>query len=451
MRYKYLVLTFLAALAACSAGSTTSPMSSVLPSAPQAYGDDVLSRGPIKHVVIVIQENRSFDNLFATFPGADGATSGLMSDGTSVALREMPLYNPNLMNNSHEAFVDDYDGGKMDGWNLVWADCQPCPDCAYGYVNPKEIKPYWQLAKQYVLADHMFATESSGDFNSHQDLIRGDTAINGHQSLIDFPSHGPWGCDAQAGTTTPLLERNGGYVAQGPFPCMNYHTIRDLLDAKHVSWKYYTPPLFGTLAGAYWDAFDAISAVRYGREWSRNVSSPERNIFTDISAGKLASVSWVNPSGSASDHAGFGNVDTGPSWVASIVNAVGTSQYWKSTAIIVVWDDWGGWYDHVPPPQLDYSGLGFRVPMIVISPYAKQGYVSHKQYEFGSILRFVEDIWSLGRLDTTDTRANSIDEDFDFTRARSFTRIDVPRVRADLSVPSATAAGSKTCPDRQVR
>ncbi|MGC1380264.1 MAG: alkaline phosphatase family protein, partial [Candidatus Baltobacteraceae bacterium] len=108
----------------------------------------------------------------------------------------------------------------------------------------------------------------------------------------------------------------------------------------------------------------------------------------------------------------------------SIVNAIGQSQYWDTTALVIVWDDWGGGYDHGPPPQLDYAGLGFRVPMIVVSPYAKQGYVSHTQYEFGSVVRFVEDVWNLGRLGTTDTRAASIDDVFDFSQQpRKFTKI----------------------------
>ncbi|MGC1381609.1 MAG: alkaline phosphatase family protein, partial [Candidatus Baltobacteraceae bacterium] len=300
-----------------------------------------------------------------------------------------------------------------------------CTTCAYKYVNPAQIKPYWAMAKSYVLADNMFPTENSGDFSSHQDLIRGSSSIDGTQSLIDFPTHGPWGCDAQKGTTTPVITNQNKYIQKGPAPCMSYATLRDLLDAKQLSWKYYAPSLFnGGLAGSYWDPFDAISAVRNGPEWATNISSPETNFFTDVSKGTLPAVSWVSPSDQNSDHSGFAKSDTGPAWVAKVVNAVGKSQYWKNTAIVVVWEDWGGWYDHVPPPQLDYAGLGMRVPMIVISPYAKASYVSHTQYEFGSIIRFVEDVWSLGRLGTTDTRANSMDDTFDFTqKPRKFVQI----------------------------
>ena len=151
---------------------------------------------------------------------------------------------------------------------------------------------------------------------------------------------------------------------------------------------------------------------------------PETNFFADVSKGTLPAVSWVSPSDENSDHAGFGKADKGPAWVASVVNAIGGSQYWNSTAVIVLWEDWGGWYDHVPPPQLDYAGLGIRVPMIVISPYAKAGYVSHTQYEFGSVVKFVEDLWSMHRLGTSDVRAASMDDVFDFSaKPRKFVKI----------------------------
>ena len=416
MRLHYLLsIVFIGALAACTGAGSPGAFS---PSAPAASANmhPATSGGKISHVVIVIQTNRSFDNLFATFPGANGTTTGMMY-GQQVALKKSNLYSAKLYQNSHAAFQVDYDNGKMDGWSAVYVNQKACATCAYQYVDPAQINPYWVMAKRYVLADAMFPTETSGDFSSHQDLIRGSSALDSTGSAIDFPTHGPWGCDAQKGTTTPKLQSNGQYLKKGPAPCFTYQTLRDLLDAKQISWKYYAPYLFtGGLAGSYWNPFDAISAVRYSSEWTNNISSPESNFQKDVSNGALPAVSWVSPSDPNSDHAGFGTKDTGPAWVASVVNAIGNSKYWNSTAIVVVWEDWGGWYDHVPPPQLDYAGLGIRVPMIVVSPYAKTGYVAHTQYEFGSIVRFVEDTWSLGRLGTTDTRATGIDDAFDFTQ-----------------------------------
>ncbi len=403
-------------LSACTQGS--SPSGNSLPDARSNSAVlRPLSSGQISHVIIVIQENRSFDNLFATFPGAEGTTTGKLHDGTTIPLKARKLENKMVLNNSWPAFVTDYDNGKMDGFDLVWVNEHQCT-CAYQYVKPSQIKPYWSMAKQYVLADHMFPTQASGSFTAHLDLIRGDTKINSYASLIDFPPHGPWGCDAAPGIKTSLLTDTQEYLyLEGPFPCFTFQTMRDLLDAKSVSWKYYTPSI-KTHGGDIWNPFDAIQQVRNGSEWGTNVTWPETTIFTDISSGTLPAVSWVVPDGQNSDHPAqqaWGiKKDTGPSWVAQIVNAVGQSSYWNSSAIVVVWDDWGGFYDHVAPPQLDYTGLGFRVPMIVVSPYAKAAYVSHTQYEFGSILKFVEDTFSLGSLGTSDSRATSIGDVFNF-------------------------------------
>jgi phospholipase C len=222
--------------------------------------------------------------------------------------------------------------------------------------------------------------------------------------------------------------------------------MRDLLDTAGVSWKYYSPCFIGwnkngcdngcdkTCSGALLNGFDVVAAVRYGSEWGTNVSMPETNIFNDISGGTLPAVSWLIPSDVNSDHPGeLCKCDDGPSWVASVVDAIGQSSYWNSSVIVVVWDDWGGFYDHAAPQQLDYGGLGFRVPMLIISPYAKigsgskGGYVSKTPYEFGSLLRYVEDNWNLGRLGTSDSRANSIGDVLDYTQhPRSFTKIASP-------------------------
>jgi phospholipase C len=441
---------FLTVSCAGGAGSATKgAASSLLPGDGPRTGSSV-----IQHVVIMIQENRSFNNLFATFPGADGTTKGRMEGRGPLKLQEANLIEPCDFGHSYSGFLKDYNGGKMNGFNTEGGGSQKrgCPPQAgtlpYQYVNPAQIAPYWAIAQQYVLADQMFETEGSGSFTGHQDLIRGGTMIDSAQtqSLVDFPTDpNPWGCDAPYGTTTPLLVWTGTKIKvqrAGPFPCTtkfpgsgsSYTTLRDLLDSKSVSWKYYTPKLAST--GGLWNAFDVIAPVRYGSEWTTNVISPETKIFSDISGGTLPAVSWVIPVNRNSDHPSAA-VDNGPAWVASVVNAIGTSPYWNSTAIIVTWDDWGGFYDQVPPPLFDHwGGLGFRVPMLVISPYAREttpgtpGYISHTQYEFGSILRFIEDNWNLGQLGTTDVRANSIVDSFDFTQTpRSFQMIPSTRSR----------------------
>ncbi|HLI94978.1 MAG TPA: alkaline phosphatase family protein [Candidatus Baltobacteraceae bacterium] len=415
----------IAILAGCSSGGgATGNDTQVLPKpAP--------SSNYIKHVVIIVQENRSFDDVFEGFPGANTATSGTMSNGTVVQLTSRPLNTLEDIDHHHSTFEAAYDGGKMDGFDKEGYSPAGNPGgynelagtVPYHYIARSDVQPYWDLAQQYTLADDMFSTQSSGSYTAHQELIAGTTPAVSPGRIVDFPTNLPWGCDAPSGTTTSIIATDGSVTTNGPFPCYDYPTIANLLDAKGVTWKYYAPmvdtgPTFPNLGGDVWSAFDSVKPVRYGSEWNTNISSPETNIFTDISSGKLAQVSYVIPSMPNSDHDSSGS-NTGPSWVSSIVNAVGQSPYWNDTAIVILWDEWGGWYDNVKPPQLSYDGLGFRVPMIVVSAYAKHGYVSHTQYEFGSVLKFVENTFGLGSLNTTDVRANSIVDCFDFTQSPS--------------------------------
>jgi phospholipase C len=427
-----LLLTAALATVSC-AGNAGGPGASSLP---QHGSHKKSSSNYIQHVIDIVQENRSFDDFFATFPGANGATQGLMKYGTGDI--SVPLAKVNLKEGCDfphgylGGFIKQLDGGKMDGFGLGPGVCHGNVTAAYQYVDPEQIVPYWYIAEQYVLGDAMFQTQGSGSFTAHQDLIAGATIINQAKtkSLVDLPTHTPWGCDAPHGTKTSVLQYTGSMLQvlrNGPYPCVTYATLRDLLDAKSVSWKYYSPPIQGG-EGKLWNAFDAVKAVREGSEWKTNISTPETNIFNDITNGQLPAVSWLVPDRQNSDHPSGPGSDTGPSWVASVVNAVGESSYWPGTAIIVVWDDWGGFYDHVPPPFADkWGGLGFRVPLLIVSAYAREatpsqpGYISHTQYEFGSILKFIEDTFTLGSLGTTDARATSIDDSFDFTQqARPF-------------------------------
>ncbi len=383
------------------------------------------------HIVIMIQENRTFDNLFATFPHADGTRVGKTHNG-SRRLREGNLFSAINPANPYANWLRDCDPDtsgtcRMDGFDTVPVGRMP-GTYVYQYVSPAQIKPYWDMSRQYVLADHFFQTQGSGSFVAHQDLIRGGTQINATQSVVDLPTDVPWGCDAPAGTVTSLITNSNRYeLRAGGFPCYTYETLRDLLDAAKVSWRYYSPALGSSNGGNVWVAFDAIKAVRYSPEWSTNQASPETKVFTDIERA-LPGVSWVIPDFNNSDHAGKG-ADKGPSWVAQVVNAIGKSSAWDTTAILITWDDWGGWYDHVPPPGPHRSGgLGFRVPLIVVSPYAKRGLISSNVYSFGSIIRFVEDNWDLGSLGTTDeTSADFANDFFDFTqKPRKFTPFSAP-------------------------
>jgi phospholipase C len=204
-----------------------------------------------------------------------------------------------------------------------------------------------------------------------------------------------------------------GQENQSVFPCFDHLTLMDLLDAKGLSWRYYQPQK--PPAAGLW-TLGAIKHLVHGPDVA-NISAPSTNILKDIANGSLAHVSWVMPTYGESDHPGSGS--DGPSWVASITNAVGQSPYWSSTAVIILWDDWGGWYDHVPPAAIRSSyELGFRVPLIVVSPFAKRRYVSHVQYEFGSVLKFIEENFALGSLGYTDDAANDLADCFNFKQQR---------------------------------
>lgn len=430
---------------------------------------------PIKHIVLIVQENRSFDNLFATFPGADGAKRGKEKTKNGdkwVTLAAKPLITKSDgqyydLQHCHASFETDFDAGQMDGFNLegkgVCPNAPPAKLLPYQYVNPSQIAPYWDIARSWVLADNMFQTQASGSFTAHQDLIRGDTCIQScvspssdTLSLIDNPTYWPWGCDAGKNVKTHTINIYGqeSSGATGPYPCSNhfptyknggYKTLADRMDAAGVSWKYYTPCFSGsdqpscspssdcgdgvnTCDADLLDAFDVIYPVRDGAEWGKNVTWPETNIFSDLTGKAFPSVSWVIPEDDESDHPGEKN-DLGPEWVASVVNAIGKSSYWKSSVIIVIWDDWGGFYDHVPPPFQDQlGGLGFRVPMLLISPYAiagtNGGLVAHTQYEYGSILKYIEQNWNLPSLGTTDARSTSIGNVLNYKQPpRAFTAI----------------------------
>ena len=218
-----------------------------------------------------------------------------------------------------------------------------------------------------------------------------------------------WGCPGGSGDKIGII----GPQRQVPYgyqpACYNDETLGEEADKAGVSWAYYAVAYSGESPGI-WSAYQANKYVYDGADWKNDVIAQPSQFLTDVSNGKLRQISWVTPTWTNSDHPGSGS-KTGPQWVASVVNAIGQSKYWDSTAIFIFWDDYGGWYDPEPPAYVDYDGLGFRLPMIIVSPYAKQGYVSHVHYEHGSILKFVEDQFGLGRLSASDKRAASPESD----------------------------------------
>ncbi|MGA8533400.1 MAG: alkaline phosphatase family protein [Candidatus Tumulicola sp.] len=384
------------------------------------------AQSPIQHVIIIVQENRSFDNLFQGYPGADTVASGKNSAGQTIELQPVSLAEQYTIDHSATAMFAACNGTglpgtncKMDGFDQEWGGGGP-PNREYVYVPHHDSKPYFDMAHEWVLADHMHQSHLDESFVSHQYIIAAQA-----QSSVDLPG-GFWGCDGPPSDTVQRITKKRTYGAYQR-ACFDYMTLGDELDNAGLSWRFYTSNIHD-FEDYPWSGYQAIRHIRFGPDWKKDIITPQKRFIKDVAGGTLENVTWITPICKNSDHVNCGG-GFGPSWVSALVNAVGKSQFWDSTAIFVIWDDWGGLYDHVPPPHVDYDGLGFRVPLLVISPYAKKGYVSHVRYETGSILRFAEDVFGLGQLAASDTRANSPAIDcFDFTKPpRKFVPIKAPK------------------------
>jgi phospholipase C len=384
-------------------------------------------------VVIIFQENRSTNDLFNALKGANTTRVGLNSDGQQVHLQPRLLTAPYDISHKHSAFETEYANGNLNGWNLVHTSCKKGKTCpprdmrAYGFVPEKEVEPYYTMARSYVFGNNMFQTNQGPSFPAHQYILSGTSTISDGSNLraAENPktpdNKNTGGCDSPKGSTVELINQHGD-EDKTAYPCFDRNSLIQLIEAQNLSWHFYQ----AHLGPGLWEGPDAISPVYNSPEFANDVVAPPSQVLTDIKSGHLANVSWVTPTAKASDHAG-GTNGTGPSWVASVVNAIGESKYWKNTAIFVTWDDWGGWYDPVSPPQYNSYELGFRVPLLVISAYAKKDYISTKQHEFGSILKFTEKTFDLGSLGTTDKRADDLSDCFNFSKGpRKFVKIPAP-------------------------
>jgi phospholipase C len=422
----------LACLEACGGGSST------------GSGPPPPPPSKIQHVVVVFQENRTPDNLFQDpvliSHGADIRNYGIDSNGDKVVLQPTQFKTNYDLNHSHASFLKMYDGGKMDGADQIHVSCPaPCtppppPLPQFQYVKPSELQPYFTLAETYTFADRMFQTNQGPSFPAHQFIISGSSAPTppGSDNSNLFAADNPLGGGiSNPGDLTGCLAPPDPNTneTQSSFPCYDHPTLTDLLDTQSLAWRYYAPS-----AGQLWNGPTAIQHICgpnppppnattcAGSIWQGHEVIGPAQVLTDIQNGQLGGVTWVIPPGVSSDHAG-GTDGSGPSWVASVVNAIGNSQYWSNTAIIIAWDDWGGWYDHVAPPILNSYEYGFRVPLIVVSPYAKAGFVSHTTHDFGSILNLIENVFRLPKVapGVSPTYADELTTDdlsdcFDFTQ-----------------------------------
>ena len=407
------VAVFALLFSACNGNVGVSPV----PQAAQSFVGGVhrnSSGGKIQHIVIIVQENRSFNNLFYGFPGAKTVKYGYNTSGEKITLGPIGLETGWDIEHQLGGFLAACNGTgsypgtgcQMNGFDNEYWGCSSCPNAPYSYVPHSETKPYFFMGKHYVLADQMYASNlDASSFISHQYIIAGQAS-----SAVNYPD-GAWGCEYSGETISTITQERqyGSYIPM----CFNNNTLGAEMDTAGLSWAYYASSVYGD--GGIWSAYQNIAPIYNGPDWSKDVISPQTTFFSDVSNGKLRSLSWVTPTCENSDHAGCG-AKTGPAWVASLVNAIGESQYWNNTAIFIFWDDYGGWYDPEPPAMLDYDGLGMRIPMLVVSAYAKKGHVSHTHYEHGSILKFVEETFGLPAMAASDKRATAPDDAFNFNK-----------------------------------
>jgi phospholipase C len=358
-------------------------------------------RTPIRHFITLMQENHTFDNYFGTYPGVDGIPAGVCmpidpAKGRKPCFKPFHIGDnsiaPRDLDHSSATALLQFDGGRMDGFISALKRRNQDGRLAMGYRDGEDLPFYWNLADEYVLYDRFFSSAFGGSYLNHVYWVT-----------------------ASPGTGVDRVPENG---------LGNLPTIFDRLEQAHVSWKFYVqnydPKLTYRTVSSY--PGNRASQVIWVPilNFARYIDNPKimkhvvplREYFNDLENGTLPSVSYVIPSG-PSEHPPS-NLQSGQAFVRGLINALVTSTSWKSSAFLLAYDDWGGFYDHVKPPRIDPYGYGFRVPAILVSPYARKGYVDSTTLDFTSILRFIEDNWRLRPLTRLDAHANSFATGFDF-------------------------------------
>ena len=402
--------------AACTVSEAeprTSPAASPSPSvastgAPEAFDAAALETDtPIKHVVFLIKENRTFDHMFGTFPGANGVRTGMafgepraLAPGTDGRL-------PGDIPHCYTCALAAWNEGAMDGFLQG-----EHPEWAYTQLVKDQLPNYWHWARRNVLFDNFFASAHGPSFPNHLYSIAaqsGGAVDNPRRDHPSIRSSLTFGCDAPEMQDVEVVDSEGR--TKFVKPCFDFLTEGDLLNRADIPWAYYAAN--EDQRGYIWSAYSAIRRYRMNPErWQRHMFPVDR-VVQDVRAGLLPPVTWITPRFELSEHPEF-NFCHGENWSTKVINAIMQSPMWESTAIFLTWDDYGGFYDHVPPPQVDGFGFGIRVPMIVLSPYAKEGFVSGELGEFSSVLRFIEDNWGLTQLTHRDREATPMHTAFDF-------------------------------------
>jgi phospholipase C len=389
--------------------------------APSTTEASLLAASRIKHVVVIVKENHTFDNYFGSFPGAEGTSTCMTSTGP-IACPHAPDSTPRDLCHEHSCALADWNGGGMNGWDSVSGTSVNGDNLAYAQYHESDIPNYWQYARHFTIADHFFANVLGPSFPGHLMVLAAQAgwAIGNPNTDIYWPY---WGCDQSFYSRVDVLD-GGGPNTKSVFPCFNIKSVPDVLPAG-VDWKFYGSNFY--VLPEVWSMFDAVSGIRWGKGWSHVVNVAQFD--SDVANHRLPAVTWLVDQDLADEHPQIGSVCAGENWTVGHINALMRSDYWNDTAILFTMDDFGGWYDHVAPPR-QYGGdrahpygLGFRLPLIIISPYARPGYVFKEVSEQASIPRFIERVFgattTLSASDPAaqDGQANDLLDAFDFTQA----------------------------------
>jgi phospholipase C len=384
-----------------------------------------LARKKIKHIVFLVKENRTFDHMFGSFPGADGATFGYTCDGERVPLKPAPDRAPEI-DHGFVAGLVAINGGQMNCFDRLGGGADAD---SYVMYDRKAIPNYWALAEHYALADRFFSSIYGPTGVEHMWVIASQS-----DRFVDMERKGQFGTgeprercldpEERAYSFKQLTqeEEDEAYrLEEIPaiiplttrfwterWPCVNIKILPDLLEERGISWKYYQGGI------SQMKVMSGIRHVRFGPMWDKVVENEE--FLPDLARGDLPAVSWLIPPDMLNDHprGGRASICEGENWTVEILNALQKSPFWDETAVILTWDDFGGFYDHVPPPHVDLYGLGPRVPALVISPWARPGYIDSRTYEFSSVLKFIETVFDLPSLTERDRLASDMLDSFDF-------------------------------------
>jgi phospholipase C len=388
---------------------------STTPSPRPTFGaplDTIDTRWPIDRVVYLMLENRSFDNLFGRFPGVDGATTGVRL-GQEVPLGRCPEWLPGDLPHDLSSWEACYHQGAMDGFAIG----EFGPYFAYSQFGRADVPNYYHWAREFVLGDNFFASVAGPSYPNHLYLIAGQAggAIDNPENILtkrlnDGRVFKSWGCDAYGDGVFVYTRAPDGVVTKHA-SCFDFESVGEQLSKRDIDWAFYSADPYQ--AGYIWQAYSAVKDVFHDDNlWDEHIW-PVDDLMRDIEANALPPVTWITPRFQLSDHPPF-STRHAHNWVTDIVNGLMRSEMWNSLAIFITWDEWGGLYDHVAPPEVDDGQLGFRVPLLVLSPFAKRGYVDDAFGEFSAPLRFIADNWGLPYLTKRIRRSHSFEHVFDF-------------------------------------